>query len=37
VPPGEYELQVQIVDDEEHWWRSGELQVSVTASGEIRF
>lgn len=37
VPPGEYELQVQIVDDEEHWWRSGELRVSVTASGEIRF
>jgi hypothetical protein len=37
VPPGNYELQVQIVDDEEHWWRSRELPVSVSASGELRY
>jgi hypothetical protein len=37
VPPGDYELQVQIVDDEEHWWRSRELPASVSATGELRF
>jgi hypothetical protein len=37
VPPGDYELQLQIVDDQEHWWRSGELLVFVSANGQLRF
>jgi hypothetical protein len=37
VPPGDYELQIQIVDEEGQWWRSGELLVSVSSTGELRF
>lgn len=37
VPPGSYMLQVRIVDDAGHWWRSGELAVSVSESGDVRF
>ena len=37
VLPGDYELQVQIVDEQEHWWRSGELPVTVSANGNLRF
>ena len=37
VVPGDYELQVQIVDGEQHWWRSGELPVTVSANGGFWF
>jgi hypothetical protein len=37
VVPGDYELQIQIVDEQEHWWRSRELPVTVTANGNLRF
>jgi hypothetical protein len=37
VAPGDYELQVQIVDEKERWWRSGELLVKVSPKGDVRF
>jgi hypothetical protein len=37
VPPGSYVLQVRIVDDAGHWWRSGELAISVSETGDVRF
>lgn len=37
VPPGDYELQIQIVDEQEHWWRSRELPVTVSSNGNLRF
>jgi hypothetical protein len=37
VLPGDYELQVQIVDEQQHWWRSGELPVTVSANGGLWF
>ncbi len=37
VLPGDYELQIQIVDEEGQWWRSRELAVSVSTTGELRF
>ena len=37
VLPGDYELQIQIVDEQEHWWRSRELPVTVSANGNLRF
>jgi hypothetical protein len=37
VPPGDYELQLQIVDGRDHWWRSRELPVTVSANGILRF
>ncbi len=36
VPPGEYEMQIQVLDEEERRWRSGELRVSVSATGSLR-
>jgi hypothetical protein len=36
VLPGDYELQVQIVDEQQHWWRSAELPVSVSTNGDLR-
>ena len=35
VPPGEYGLQVQILDEREMWWRSNELPAAITASGGL--
>jgi hypothetical protein len=37
VLPGDYELQIQIVDEQQHWWRSAELPVTVSANGDLRF
>jgi acetyl esterase/lipase len=37
VLPGDYELQVQIVDEQQHWWRSGELPDTVSRNGSLRF
>ena len=37
VTPGDYELQVQVVDAQDHWWRSRELPVTVSANGILRF
>jgi hypothetical protein len=35
VPPGEYELQVRIVDEREAWWRSGDMPIKVSRGGGI--
>jgi hypothetical protein len=35
VPPGDYGLQVQILDEREMWWRSNELPAAITASGGL--
>jgi hypothetical protein len=35
VPPGEYRLQLQLVDEQERWWRSQEIPALVTASGSL--
>jgi hypothetical protein len=37
VPPGEYELQVQIVDERGAWWRSTGLPVRVSRGGSFAF
>lgn len=36
VPPGEYELQLQIADERGAWWRSGGLTVKVSQGGGLR-
>jgi hypothetical protein len=33
VPPGDYALQVQIVDERGAWWRSGEVAITVSRGG----
>jgi hypothetical protein len=35
VAPGEYELQVRIVDEREAWWRSGEISIRVSRGGGV--
>jgi len=35
VPPGEYELQLQITDERAAWWRSGGLTVKVSQGGGV--
>ena len=35
VPPGEYELQVRIVDEREAWWRSGDISIKVSRGGGV--
>ena len=37
VPPGEYELQVQIVDERGAWWRSNGVPVRVSRGGGLTF
>ena len=37
VPPGEYELQLQITDERGAWWRSGGLTLKVLPSGGLTF
>ena len=37
VPPGEYELQVQIVDERGAWWRSSGVPVKVSRGGGLTF
>jgi hypothetical protein len=37
VPPGEYELQLQIADERGAWWRSGGLTVKVSPGGGLTF
>jgi len=37
VPPGEYELQVQIVDEREAWWRSNGVTVKVSRGGGLAY
>jgi len=37
VRPGEYELQVQIVDEREVWWRSSGVPVKVSRGGALTF
>lgn len=37
VPPGEYELQLQIADEGGAWWRSGGLTVKVSPGGGLTF
>src|ERR1700704_6467523 len=33
VPPGEYELQLQMTDERGAWWRSGGLKLKVSPGG----
>jgi hypothetical protein len=35
VPPGEYELQVRIVDERGAWWTSGEIAIKVSRGGGV--
>ena len=37
VRPGEYELQVQIVDERGAWWRSGGVPIKVLPGGGVTF
>jgi hypothetical protein len=37
VPPGEYELQVQIVDERDVWWRSSGVPVRISRGGGLAF
>jgi len=37
VPPGEYELQIQIVDARDAWWRSSGVAVKVSRGGGLTF
>lgn len=37
VRPGQYELQVQIVDEREAWWRSGGIPITVSQGGGVTF
>lgn len=37
VPAGEYELQVQIVDERGAWWRSGGVPIKVSRGGGVTF
>jgi hypothetical protein len=37
VRPGEYELQVQIVDERGAWWRSGGVPIKVLQGGGVSF
>ena len=37
VRPGEYELQVQIVDERDVWWRSSGVPVRVSRGGGLTF
>jgi hypothetical protein len=37
VPPGDYELQVQIVDERGAWWRSSGVPVRVSRGGGLTY
>jgi len=37
VLPGDYKLQLQVVDEAGMWWRSGELPATVSAAGGLTF
>ena len=37
VPPGEYELQLQMTDERGAWWRSGGLKLKVSPGGGLTF
>ena len=37
VLPGEYELQLQVINERGAWWRSGGLTVKVSAGGGLTF
>jgi hypothetical protein len=37
VIPGEYEIQLQMIDERGAWWRSGGLTVRVSAGGGLTF
>lgn len=37
VLPGDYKLQLQVVDEAGMWWRSEELTVTVSAAGGLTF
>ena len=37
VRPGDYELQVQMVDEREAWWRSGGIPITVSQGGGVTF
>ena len=37
VLPGDYELQLQVVDETGMWWRSEELPATVSAAGGLTF
>ena len=36
VPPGEYELQLQIVDESGNWWRSAGIPIKVGVGGAVK-
>jgi hypothetical protein len=36
APPGAYELQVQVVDDDDHWWRSSGVPARVARGGALK-
>ena len=37
VLPGDYKLQLQVVDESGMWWRSEELPARVSAAGDLTF
>jgi hypothetical protein len=37
VRPGDYELQVRLVDEREAWWQSGGIPITVSQGGGVTF
>jgi hypothetical protein len=37
VRPGDYEIQVQMVDEREAWWQSGGIPIKVSQGGGVTF